>query len=182
MFIISLILFLLIFSCRYLVLYIQKIRTGDPNESNLTYWMFSYDFKPENKEWVPEDKELLKRKRNRKYNFFRQRWSLWYTVDPDRDGYRIAWDVQHAFARRWADWRRFAGHRPPHGWQKRIGTPTPPKKLLPKLCFAYVSQFCLDFWGAMQKWMLLCDFLLQMYLLSPFYDHWDSRRHPEVFF
>ena len=65
MFIISLILFLLIFSCRYLVLYIQKIRTGDPNESNLTYWMFSYDFKPENKEWVPEDKELLKRKRNR---------------------------------------------------------------------------------------------------------------------
>ena len=27
--------------------------------------MFSYDFKPENKEWVPEDKELLKRKRNR---------------------------------------------------------------------------------------------------------------------
>ena len=29
---------------------------------NLTYWMFSYDFKPQNKEWVPEEKNFLKRK------------------------------------------------------------------------------------------------------------------------
>ena len=41
------------------------IRTGAPNESDLTYWMFSYDFKSQNKEWVPEDKELLKRKQKR---------------------------------------------------------------------------------------------------------------------
>ena len=27
--------------------------------------MFSYDFKSKNKEWFPEDKNLLKRKRNR---------------------------------------------------------------------------------------------------------------------
>ena len=60
--------FLLIFLsiiCIFLVLYIKKIRTGDPNESELTYWMFSYDFKSKNKEWLPEDKHLLKRKRKR---------------------------------------------------------------------------------------------------------------------
>jgi hypothetical protein len=60
--------FLLIFLltiCKFLVFYIKKIRTGDPNESELTYWMFSYDFKSKNKEWFPEDKHLLKRKRNR---------------------------------------------------------------------------------------------------------------------
>ena len=60
--------FLLIFLfiiCKFLVSYIKGIRTGDPNESELTYWMFSYDFKSKNKEWIPEDKNLLKRKRNR---------------------------------------------------------------------------------------------------------------------
>jgi len=51
--------------CKLLVLYIKAIRTGDPNESELTYWMFSYDFKSKNKEWLPEDKHLLKRKRKR---------------------------------------------------------------------------------------------------------------------
>ena len=51
--------------CKFLVSYIKEIRTGDPNESNLTYWMFSYDFRSNNKEWLPEDKELLKRKRKR---------------------------------------------------------------------------------------------------------------------
>ena len=50
---------------KFLVTYIKTIRTGDPNESDLTYWMFSYDFKSKNKEWFPEDKNLLKRKRNR---------------------------------------------------------------------------------------------------------------------
>ena len=49
----------------FLSSYIRKIRTGDPNENSLTYWMFSYDFKPVNKEWVPEDKLLLKKKRRR---------------------------------------------------------------------------------------------------------------------
>ena len=51
--------------CKLLVLYIRSIRTGDPNESDLTYWMFSYDFKTKNKEWIPEDNNLLKRKRSR---------------------------------------------------------------------------------------------------------------------
>ena len=51
--------------CKFLTSYIKTIRTGDPNENNSTYWMFSYDFKSKNKEWVPEDKFLLKRKRNR---------------------------------------------------------------------------------------------------------------------
>ena len=55
----------LFFICRILVLYIQKIRTGDINESDLTYWMFSYDFKSSNKDWIPEDEKLIKRKRKR---------------------------------------------------------------------------------------------------------------------
>ena len=59
-----LLIFLLII-CRFLVSYIKDIRTGDPNESELTYWMFSYDFKSKNKDWIPEDKNFLRRKRNR---------------------------------------------------------------------------------------------------------------------
>ena len=51
--------------CKFLVFYIKAIRTGDPNECDLTYWMFSYDFISRNKEWLPEEKNLLKRKRNR---------------------------------------------------------------------------------------------------------------------
>ncbi|MDC0619236.1 hypothetical protein OAO89_02850 [Pelagibacteraceae bacterium] len=62
---ITLLLILLSIICKFLVLYIKTIRTGDPNESELTYWMFSYDFKSKNKEWFPEDKNLLRRKRNR---------------------------------------------------------------------------------------------------------------------
>ena len=58
---------LIIFSiiCKSLVSYIKAIRTGDPNETEQTYWMFSYDFKSPNKEWFPEDKNLLKKKRRR---------------------------------------------------------------------------------------------------------------------
>ena len=62
---VTILLILLSIICKYLVLYIKKIRTGDPNESDLTYWMFSYDFKSKNKEWLPEEKNLLKRKRSR---------------------------------------------------------------------------------------------------------------------
>mgnify|MGYP001489346714 CR=1 FL=1 len=51
--------------CKFLASYIKTIRTGDTNESDLTYWMFSYDFKSQNKDWVPEDKHFLKRKRKR---------------------------------------------------------------------------------------------------------------------
>ena len=62
---VSLLLIFLTIFCKFLVSYIKAIRTGDPNENELTYWMFSYDFKTKNKEWIPEDKNLLKRKRNR---------------------------------------------------------------------------------------------------------------------
>ena len=62
---VTLLLILLSIICKFLVSYIKAIRTGDPNESELTCWMFSYDFKSKNKEWFPEDKNLLKRKRNR---------------------------------------------------------------------------------------------------------------------
>ena len=62
---VTLLLILLSIVCKFLVSYIKKIRTGDPNESELTYWMFSYDFKSKNKEWIPEDKNLLGRKRKR---------------------------------------------------------------------------------------------------------------------
>ena len=62
---VTLLLVFLFIICKFLVSYIKAIRTGDPNESELTYWMFSYDFKSKNKEWIPEDKNLLRRKRNR---------------------------------------------------------------------------------------------------------------------
>ena len=62
---VSILLIFLSIICKFLISYLKKIRTGDPNESNLTYWMFSYDFKTKNKEWFPEEKNLLKRKRKR---------------------------------------------------------------------------------------------------------------------
>ena len=62
---VTLLLIILSIICKFLIAYIKAIRTGDSNESELTYWMFSYDFKSQNKEWIPEDKNLLKRKRNR---------------------------------------------------------------------------------------------------------------------
>ena len=65
MFIISSLLILFILTFKLLSSYIKTIRTGDPNETDLTYWMFSYDFKSQNKDWVPEDKHFLKRKRKR---------------------------------------------------------------------------------------------------------------------
>jgi hypothetical protein len=42
---VTLLLIFLSIICKFLVSYIRAIRTGDPNENNLTYWMFSYDFK-----------------------------------------------------------------------------------------------------------------------------------------
>ena len=51
--------------CKFIVYYIKEIRTGDPNENELSYWMFSYDFKSKNKEWLPEDNNFTKRKRKR---------------------------------------------------------------------------------------------------------------------
>ena len=65
MFIVSSLLLLFILTFKFLSTYIKKIRTGDPNESDLTYWMFSYDFKSLNQEWIPEDLNLRQRKRAR---------------------------------------------------------------------------------------------------------------------
>ena len=62
---VTLLLIFLSIICKFLISYLKKIRTGDPNDRNLTYWMFSYDFKTKNKEWFPEEKNLLKRKRKR---------------------------------------------------------------------------------------------------------------------
>ena len=65
MFIVTSLLILFFLTFKFLSNYIKDIRTGDPNESDLTYWMFSYDFKSSNKDWIPEEKKLLKRKRAR---------------------------------------------------------------------------------------------------------------------
>ena len=65
MLVVTLLLIFLSIICKFLISYIKSIRTGDPNENELTYWMFSYDFKSQNKEWFPENNLLLKRKRNR---------------------------------------------------------------------------------------------------------------------
>ena len=65
MFTVSFLLLLSFLIFKILSNYIKQIRTGDPNETNLTYWMFSYDFKSSNKDWVPEDKTFLQKKRTR---------------------------------------------------------------------------------------------------------------------
>ena len=67
---VTLLLIFLSIICKFLISYLKKIRTGDPNESNLTYWMFSYDFKVKNKEWFREEKNLLTRKRRRNFLIF----------------------------------------------------------------------------------------------------------------
>ena len=70
MLVITVLLVVFIFTFKSLASYIKKIRTGDPNESDITYWMFSYDFKSKSKEWVPEDKQLLQKKRARNFLVF----------------------------------------------------------------------------------------------------------------
>ena len=70
MFTITILLVVFIFTFKILAAYIKKIRTGDPNESDITYWMFSYDFKSPNKDWEPENKNLLDRKRTRNFLVF----------------------------------------------------------------------------------------------------------------
>ena len=48
---VTLLLIFLSIAIKLLASYIKSIRTGDSNESDLTYWMFSYDFKSNNKAW-----------------------------------------------------------------------------------------------------------------------------------
>ena len=70
MLVITVLLVVFIFTFKSLASYIKKIRTGDPNESDITYWMFSYYFKSHNKNWVPESKNLLVKKRARNFLVF----------------------------------------------------------------------------------------------------------------
>ena len=45
----------------YLVEYIKYFNTGDPNETDINYWKFSYDFKPSKKEdFSPDKPKILK--------------------------------------------------------------------------------------------------------------------------
>ena len=67
---VTLLLIFLSIICKFLASYIKKIRTGDSNESDITYWMFSYDFKSPNKDWVTENKNLLAKKRARNFLVF----------------------------------------------------------------------------------------------------------------
>ena len=60
-----LLLILLSIICKFLISYLKSIKTGDPNESEYNYWMFSYDFKSPNKQWVPENSLLLRKKRKK---------------------------------------------------------------------------------------------------------------------
>jgi nitrate/nitrite transporter NarK len=62
----SLLLIVLIIVWIYLSNYIKQIRTGDPDENDRTYWMFSYDFKSKiKKDFVPEETKFVERKRAR---------------------------------------------------------------------------------------------------------------------
>ena len=62
---ISLIIIFLVFWW-YLVEYIKYFNTGDPNETDTSYWKFSYDFKPNKKEdFSPDKPNILRRRRFR---------------------------------------------------------------------------------------------------------------------
>jgi hypothetical protein len=50
----------------YLVEYIKYFNTGDPNETDMNYWKFSYDFKPiKKKDFTPDKPDILRRRRFR---------------------------------------------------------------------------------------------------------------------
>lgn len=50
----------------YLVEYIKYFKTGDLNETDTSYWKFSYDFKPNKKEdFNPDNPNVLRRRRFR---------------------------------------------------------------------------------------------------------------------
>ena len=70
--ILLLVIFLII--SKYLVDWIRYLKTGDPNESDDNYWMFSYDYKSTKKEdYKPDNKNIIKRKIYRNKLIF-----LWY--------------------------------------------------------------------------------------------------------
>ena len=56
----------------YLVEYIKYFNTGDPNETDVNYWKFSYDFKPNKKnDFTPDRPNILRRKRFRNRKHFK---------------------------------------------------------------------------------------------------------------
>ena len=59
---ISLIIIFLVFWW-YLVEYIKYFNTGDPNETDINYWKFSYDFRSNKKKDFSPDKPNILRKR-----------------------------------------------------------------------------------------------------------------------
>ena len=70
--ILLLVIFLII--SKYLVDWIRYLKTGDPNESDDNYWMFSYDYKSTKiEDYKPDNKNIIKRKRYRNKLIF-----LWY--------------------------------------------------------------------------------------------------------
>ena len=61
MLIVSVLLVVFFFTFKSLASYIKKIRTGDPNESDITYWMFSYNgMEFTEKARVPDAKRLFR--------------------------------------------------------------------------------------------------------------------------
>ena len=66
----TLALIILLIFWKYLKDNIIYYKTDDPRENTRSYWMFSYDFKSPNKDWVPENKNLLAKKRARNFLVF----------------------------------------------------------------------------------------------------------------
>ena len=62
----TLILILLLICWKYLKDYINFFKTGDPRETDRSYWMFSYDHKSTKKEdFKPDSKKVLRKRRFR---------------------------------------------------------------------------------------------------------------------
>ena len=66
MIITTLILIILFLFWKYLKEYIIYFKTGDPRETDRSYWMFSYDFKSTKKiDYNPDNTEVLQKRRLR---------------------------------------------------------------------------------------------------------------------
>ena len=70
MLVITVLLVVFIFTFKSLASYIKKIRTGRRQRQMCIRDRFSYDFKSPNKDWVPENKNLLAKKRARNFLVF----------------------------------------------------------------------------------------------------------------
>ena len=52
---------------KYIITNLKHIRTGEPDENNINFWMFTYDFKDKKKESIfdRESLEILKKQRTK---------------------------------------------------------------------------------------------------------------------